>query len=449
MNPLKTLVMPQYKSSLSPWSSNKDVESVRVDAHHAPINGEIAIPGSKSFTNRALIIAAAASGKSNIGSILKSEDSYWCIEALKNLGLDINVDGETVSIDGQGGLWSPAGEPLFIGSAGTTGRFLSGLLAMTADENIQIEATEQLSGRPMQGIFEGLTSLGASIEYLDKQWHFPVAFNKPGETGGEINMSGSLSSQFISGTLIAAPYAQKPVTINITDKIVQEDYVRITLDVMKEFGVDVDVSGFERFYIEPQKYQARDYAVEADASTASYFMALAAVSGGSIKLTNLNAKTLQPDILVLDVFEKMGCQVSRDASGITVKGPEKLKGGFTVDMKQFSDTALTVAAVAPFADDYIEIRNVEHIRAHESDRVSVMCESLQRLGIKVEEFADGMKIYPGEPKFGIMKTHDDHRVAMSLAVLGIAGNGVELLEPSCVSKTCPLFFEYLRKLGCR
>jgi len=242
---------------------------------------------------------------------------------------------------------------------------------------------------------------------------------------------------------MAAPLLRHPLEIRIPDHIVQADYVRITLEVLAAFGVNIETSpGFHSFWIRPTIFTPADYAIEADASTATYFAALGALMG-EVSIVNLNPRTIQPDIAFLKVLERMGRQVD----GATIRGREKLRGGFEIDMRAFSDSFLTLAAIAPFADAPISITGVEHIRHHECDRISVMAETLAALGVPVEERPDGLRISPAIPKYGRVATHDDHRIAMSLAVLGLAGSGIALADPGCVSKTCPNFFDLIAQLG--
>jgi 3-phosphoshikimate 1-carboxyvinyltransferase len=332
---------------------------------------------------------------------------------------------------------------LYIGSAGTTGRFLTSVLALSAESPVTITASEQLSRRPMRTLFDALTTLGARFQYEGEAGCFPVRIHPRGAGDSVVLVSGSQSSQFISGLLMAAPLLDRPVEIRITDHIVQADYVRITFEVLAAFGVKIEASPeFDRFFVRPTVFQPADYAVEADASTATYFLAMGALLG-EVTVSNLNRNTTQPDIAFLEVLQRMGCAVE----GTTVRGPAKLRGGFSIDMRAFSDSFLTLAAIAPFADAPIEITGVEHIRHHESDRIRVMARTLSELGVAVEERADGLLISPAMPRFGRVNTHDDHRVAMSMAVLGLAGSGVELTDPGCVSKTCPNFFELIEALG--
>jgi 3-phosphoshikimate 1-carboxyvinyltransferase len=251
----------------------------------------------------------------------------------------------------------------------------------------------------MQALFDALTALGANIRYDGEPGYFPITIEPKNTYGSSmVQLSGSRSSQFISGLLIASPTLGHPIEIIVSDGIVQSDYVRLTIEVMRKFGVHVGVSPeLDRFSITPQNYHATNFAVEADASTATYFLALAAVTGGSITITNLHIDSLQPDIKFIGVLERMGCLAEVGTGGVTIKGPARLHGGFKVDMHAFSDSALTLAAIAPFADAPIEITGVEHIRLHESDRLKVMAEALLKLDIPVEERADGLIIKPGMP----------------------------------------------------
>ncbi len=419
---------------------------MRVAPVSGPINGSVRLPGSKSVTNRALIMAAAAEGPSTISDILQSDDSWWCVEALRHLGVRVE-EGETGLEIERRGPWVQSSEA-FIGSAGTTGRFLTSVLACSAVTALTLTASAQLSSRPMRPLFEALATLGGQFRFGGADASFPVTILPPGPGADSVSVAGGQSSQFLSGLLMGAPLLGRPIDIRLSDDMVSADYVRITLAMLADFGIEIDVTpGFDRFTVHPGQYRGRDYAVEADASTASYFLALAAVTGGEITLENLQRETLQPDIQFVGLLERMGCQVSTGAQGLTLRGPAQLRGGFSIDMRGFSDTALTLAAIAPFADGPIEITNVEHMRHQESDRIAVMAQSLAAASVPVEERVDGLKISPGTPQMARLPTHDDHRIAMSLALLGARGAGVELEDPGCVSKTCPRFFEMIAGLG--
>lgn len=430
----------------SPWTPLIDVKTVVVSPSKKRINSSVTIPGSKSLTNRALIIAALANGRTNLSGILKSDDSYWCIDSLKKVGIKIDIQDDRACIEGKGGEWDSG--HLYIGAAGTIARFLPGALALSGKGTWEIEASESMSKRPISPLIDALQELGADIAYLNNKGYYPLAIKGKELAGGHVNLSGKISSQFISGLLIPSPYAKGAITVNIQDYIVQHSYVFLTLQLMEKFGANVEYdNNLEKIVIHPSHYIPQDIELEADASTACYFLALAALTNGTIRIENLTYETKQPDIKMVDILERMGCKVTKGSSFIELTGVSQLKGGFEISMREMSDQTLTLAAIAPFADGPITIKDVEHIRHHESNRISVICESLTKLGIKVEEFKDGLKVYPGNPKPTSLHTYDDHRVAMSLALIGAKVEGIRINDPGCVSKTCPEYFGMLENLG--
>ncbi|MGY4688298.1 3-phosphoshikimate 1-carboxyvinyltransferase [Salibacterium sp. K-3] len=439
---------PDFRAR-SPWAALNDVENVAIaPLRTGRLQADITIPGSKSFTNRALIMAALAEGRSTLSGILKSDDSYWCIDALQKLGARADVSGDTVIMEGCGGNWPVEEADLYIGAAGTIARFLPGALAVAGSGMFTVEASRRMSERPVQPLMDALQNLGADVEYLENEGFYPLRVRAQGLKGGMVSISGRISSQFISGLLLAGPYAEHPMEIRIPDYIVQHAYVKITLDLMKQFGADVEYNDdLTEMNIPSGGYKGQNMALEADASTASYFMALAALNNGRIRINNLTMQTNQPDIYMVDVYEKMGCTVTRGENYIEVQGTPQLKGNFEISMKEMSDQTLTLAAVAPFADGPVTITDVEHIRHHESDRIYAACTELRKMGIKVEEFSDGLKVHPGTPVGVELHSYDDHRVAMALSLIGTKVPGVSIEDPGCVSKTCPTFYELLEQLG--
>lgn len=430
----------------SPWTPLSGVKTVVVSPSKKRIDGSVTIPGSKSLTNRALIMGALANGKSKVTGILKSDDSYWCIDSLEKLGIKIDIQDETAYIEGKGGKWDSGS--LYIGAAGTIARFLPGSLALSNSGTWVIEASESMSKRPISPLIDALKDLGAEIKYLNTKDHYPLSIKGMGLAGGDVSISGKISSQYISGLLIPAPHAKGSITVNIKDYIVQHSYVFLTLQLMEKFGANVEYdNNLKKIVIHPSHYSPQDIELEADASTACYFLALAALTNGKIRIENLTYETKQPDIKMVDILDRMGCKVTKGPSFIELEGVSQLKGGFEISMREMSDQALTLAAIAPFADGPITIKDVEHIRHHESNRISVICDSLTKLGIKVEEFKDGLKVYPGKPKPAVLNTYDDHRVAMSLALIGSKVEGIQINDPGCVSKTCPEYFRLLEILG--
>lgn len=431
----------------SPWALH-GVATAKVSTMTRPVDADVIVPGSKSFTNRALVVAALASGTSRLTGLLRSDDAYWCIEALKALGVDVAVEGDTVTIQGIDGQWPKSGVDIYTGAGGTAARFLTSALAV-GEGRWTIEGSKRMNERPMGVLFDALTSLGADIKPLSERFDtLPIELTATGFAGGRVEMSGAVSSQFISGVLIAAPYTRSPLTLHIKDHIVQQAYVHITLDMMREFGAIVDADeSLLRMEVQPSGYAARDYEIEADASTACYFWGAAAVTGGRARVKNLAYNTRQPDAKFVDVLERMGCAVDKRGPGVEVKGPNKLRGGFTVSMEEMSDQTLTLAFLAPFADGPITITNVGHIRHHESDRLMVIANTLRAIGVSVEEREDGVTIDPGQPHGALLSSYDDHRVAMAQTLIGLVVPGIEIQDPGCVSKTCPMFFEKFAELG--
>jgi 3-phosphoshikimate 1-carboxyvinyltransferase len=305
-----------------------------------------------------------------------------------------------------------------------------------------------MAKRPVAPLFEALRAGGADVRSLENENCYPAIVRGNTFRGGHLEMAGNVSSQFISGLLMAGPHAPEGLNLRITSSIVQADYVHITVETMNLFGVNVVTNDdFNHFLINSSPYCGRDMAIEADASTATYFAALAAVTRGDVTLSNIGANTRQPDYGFLDILARLGCEVKKGQGTTRIRSSGHLKGGFTIDMKPLSDATLTLAVIAPFADAPITMTNVAHIRHHESDRIAAICTELTRAGIRVEEHPDGLTVYPGTPRFAVHETYEDHRVAMALAVMGAGGAGAELKGPGCVSKTCPSFFDEIEKLG--
>lgn len=432
----------------SAWAWRPPTATVVVSPSVGPVDGDVFIPGSKSFANRALIVAALADGPSTIAGLLRSDDSYWGVEALRSLGLSVDVDGTTAHVDGCGGAWPVRSGRVYVGSAGTLARFLPGALAASRQGEWEIDGSEQLRRRPVAPLVTALVQLGADVQFTTAAHGLPVRV-RGGLSGGSVTIPGDVSSQFTSGVLMAAPYASSPVTLHVTGGLVQPEYVGITVELMRAFGADVTHDdSFTSIHVRPGRYEGRAYTLEADASTACYFLALAALSKGRVRVTNVGYNSLQPDARFVDVLERMGCTVGKDAGYLEVSGPERLRGNITVDMRPMSDQSLTLGVLATFADGPVTVTGVPHIRQHESDRIHVFCTQMARLGIRVEERADGFVVYPGTPTPGpVLDPHDDHRHAMAFALLGTQVPGIRISDPGCVSKTCPSYFELLKRLG--
>jgi 3-phosphoshikimate 1-carboxyvinyltransferase len=429
-------------------------EAVRLHPAAGSIEASVEISGSKSLTNRALILAALAqstevSEASEVHGILHCDDSHWCIGALRALGIQIDIDGTTVTVHGCGGKWPLVEAEVYTGSSGTLSRFLPPALA-AGHGRFTLQASEQMSRRPVGPLLDALSALGARVEFLREAGYYPFVLHAEGLQGSEVEVPGDVSSQYLSGLLMATPLATGPVTVKLQGTLVQPAYIDLTIQLMRDFGVTVGTAatdGRMAFSVTPQPYLARTVTLEADASTAGYFFAVAALTKGRVRVTNLDSRTAQPDIKLLDVLERMGATVVRGDGWTEVEGPAKLQGGFSVSLHEFSDQALTIGALSVFADGPVTVTDVGHIRKHESDRISALHDCLTRLGIRMDEMEDGFTVYPGSVTPGRLPTFDDHRVAMSMSLIGAVVPGIELVNPGCVAKTCPDFFERWAAIG--
>ena len=413
-----------------------------------PLHGSVTLPGSKSYSNRALLLAALASGESQLRGVLRADDTFWCLQALSALGVAVQRVDDCVTVSGVGGCWPRPG-PVYLGSAGTLARFLPGLLAAApAGGPWLLDGSPQLRRRPLQGGLAALGQLGARLQPASPTASLPLQIAAGGLTGGVVELRADVSSQFLSGLLLAAPLARQPVVVRVDGPIVQPAYVEMTLNMMRQYGVEVTGRvGQTALTVVPQAYRAASLQLEADASTAGYFFALAAATAGSLTVTNIGRASLQPDLALLDVLVQMGCRVDATAPGIRVTGPSQLLGGFSVDLQAFADQAPTVAVLAALATAPIRLTGIGHIRHHESDRIAAMAFVLTRLGAQVQVHADGLTVGPGRLQGAHLPTYGDHRIAMALAVLAARLPGIGLLEPDCVGKTCPDFFSRLAALG--
>ena len=424
------------------------------------LQASVRVPGSKSLTNRALLVAALAEGKTVLKNALFSDDSAYFAGALKQLGFEIALDPARAEmiISGLGGSIPAQKADLFIGNAGTAARFLTAFLTL-GNGNYSLDGDARMRERPIGDLVSALTSLGADINELQLQSDHPpknsshqsicppIHIRAAGLPGGRAEIAGNVSSQFLSGLLMVAAYARNPVEIILTTELNSKPYVDLTLAVMSDFGVEVEHQGYGRFYIRPAHYHSRpDYAIESDASAASYFFAAPAILGGSVRVENISRFSKQGDIAFLDILRQMGCLVLEGRDTVEVTGPASLHG-VQVDMRDISDTAQTLAAIAPFADSPTRIQGIGFIRAKESDRISDTCTELRRIGVEVNENSDGLTIKPSKViKPAIIHTYNDHRMAMAFSLIGLRSPGVWIENPACVSKTFPDFFKVLETL---
>jgi 3-phosphoshikimate 1-carboxyvinyltransferase len=407
----------------------------------------VRVPGSKSITNRALVIAALAGGLSRLRGALFSDDTRYMLEALQTLGFTASADEASTSIgvDGMGGRIPAREAELFVGNSGTTIRFLTALVALGRG-SFRLDGIPRMRERPIEPLLDGLRQLGTSAYSEAGNGCPPVRIQAAGLRGGTARLRGDLSSQYFSALLLSAPLTDDGVTILVDGDLVSQPYVDLTMKVMGDFGVTSSHQEYRRLLVPGrQHYHAHAYEIEPDASSASYFFAVAALTGGHVRVEGLGRDSAQGDYRFLEILEQMGCRVQRGASATDVWGPPRLLG-VEADMCHISDVAQTLAAIAPFADGPTTIRGIAHIRGKETERIAAMVTELRRLGQQVDEFPDGLRVTPAPIRPAELVTYDDHRMAMALALVGLRAPGIRILDPQCVAKTFPDYFDRLAQL---
>jgi len=414
-----------------------------------PVNTQktIRIPGSKSYTNRALLLAALADGKSTISNPLSSDDTDFMRTALEQLGIKIAKKDGKYLVHGNGGKFNKTAKPLYLGNAGTAVRFLTAVLAATGPE-CTITGDNRMRERPIGDLTDALTNLGALVTTNNDCP--PVTICKTFE-GGNTTVNGKISSQYLSALLMAAACAKKRVAIVVTGKLTSLPYIEMTLDTMRRFGIKVNTKGFKQFTVAPSTYKPTSYIVEGDASSASYFWAIAALNRCTVKVFNIDLSSAQADINFIKIAEKMGCKIKTGKNFVTVTGPRTLKPLGTVDLNRMPDSAMTVAILAAFAKGKSVLKGLSTLRVKECDRIKALATELTKIGIKTIEGKDFLIIH-GNPEAGnsaIVQTYNDHRMAMCFAVAGTKIPGIKILNPECVSKTYPGFWKDLKKIGIR
>jgi len=415
-----------------------------------PPAATVQVPGSKSITNRALLLAALASRhhSCNLRNVLQSEDTDIMTSCLRSLGFQIRASGEQVTVNlccsGDCGVIPAKVADLFVANSGTTMRFLTAFVSLGSGR-YRLDGVARMRKRPIGDLLQALRQLGVRAFSENNDGFPPVVVEASGLDGGTVQIRGDASSQFLSGLLMAAPLARGDVTIEVDGPLVSEPYVGMTTAMMRRFGAVIEETSGRRFFVPGgQTYQARDYVIEPDASAASYFFAAVAITGGRVTVADLGRESLQGDIRFVDVLEQMGAMVTWGENCVTVQGGS-IKG-IDVDMNAISDTVMTLAAVACFAQGPTTIRNVAHIRHKETDRLKALTTELQRAGAGVEELPDGLVIRPAPLHGATIETYNDHRIAMSLALLGLRVPGIRISDPGCVAKTYPGYFTDLEKL---
>jgi len=410
-----------------------------------PVNGIVTVPGSKSITTRALLLAALAKGSSYLTGMLASDDSEAFVTALQALGVQCTWDRTltTCQITGCDAQFPQNQAALYCRDAGTATRFLIPACAAMHGQ-YHFTASARMSERPIGPLLGVLQAQGTEFAFEECAGQMPFIMRSQGLFGGKVQVDIRLSSQFLSGLLMASPLAQTPMLLN-AGNLCHKPYVAMTIEMMADFGIEVIRMG-NTLLVHSGQYQGCEYAIEPDASTASYFFAMAALTQGTVTVIGLKRQALQGDTQFLDTLEQMGAQVRESTQGISVTGPKQLHGLGSYSMSGFSDTFMTVAALAVFADSPTTITGLAHTRLQESDRVASMAEGLACLGIRTDNTRDSLTIYPSQAQYGEVSSCNDHRIAMSLSLVGLRGAGVVIHDAHAVAKTCPNYFQMLAAL---
>ncbi len=408
------------------------------------LDARVSVPGSKSLTQRALIAAALAEGQSTLLGPLASEDTHYTITALRQMGIAID-DSQPAAwqVTGCAGAIQPPAEDIFLGNNGTATRFLTSVAAL-GQGHFRIIGDKRMAARPIAPLIHALQGWQVHIKSETGTGCPPLLIDADGLSGGPTVLPEGKSSQYLSSLLLVAPYAKQPAELTVQGEVLSKPYVEMTLAVMRDFGIHVEAApSLTSFRIPPGRYQGIAYAVEGDASGASYFWAAAAVTGGKVTVANVPVPSLQGDAGLVPLLVQMGCEISMEQGGICVHGPEQLKG-IEADMGNMPDVAPTLAVVAAFAQGTTVISNIEHLRIKECDRLAVMVHELRKLGVDAHE-EQGRMIIHGKGGAGLhgaeIATYEDHRIAMCFAIAGLRVPGVKIQGEDCVAKSFPDFWE--------
>jgi len=414
------------------------------------INGEINLPGSKSLSNRALLLAALAEGSTTITNLLESDDTRHMLNALKQLGIEYTLSNDKTecTIIGNAGAISCA-EPqeLFLGNAGTAMRPLCAALCLGKGK-YTLTGEPRMKERPIGHLVDALRQAGANITYLENDGYPPLTIEANGLKGGNVSIDGAISSQFLTALLMAAPMAKNDMRITIIGELVSKPYIDITLDIMKDFGVEVVNDEYKTFTIKSgQSYKAVEhFMVEGDASSASYFLAAAAIKGGTVKVTGIGKNSIQGDIAFVDVLEQMGAKIEWGETYVSVT--RDTLHAIDMDFNHIPDAAMTIATMALFVEGTTTLRNIYNWRVKETDRLYAMATELRKVGAEVEEGEDYLKITPPKVlKYAAIDTYDDHRMAMCFSLLALDKASVTINEPECTAKTFPTYFDVLKSIS--
>jgi 3-phosphoshikimate 1-carboxyvinyltransferase len=424
------------------------VETLRLEPIRH-VAGSVRLPGSKSVSNRVLLLAALARGETRVGGLLDADDTKVMLEALQRLGVACRRENGVLRVAGVGGAFPVRVAELWLGNAGTAFRPLTAVLALSGGE-YRLSGVARMHERPIRDLVDALRKMGARIDYLGSEGYPPLAVH-PGQLrfGAPVRVRGDISSQFVSALLMALPLAGEAVTVEVEDELISKPYVEITINLMRRFGVEVTRDDWRRFHVARSRYASPgSIMVEGDASSASYFLAAAAIAGGPVRVEGVGRDSIQGDVRFVEVLELMGARVRTGPDWIEVSSDHGLKP-IDMDLNHIPDAAMTAAVMALFADGPSRLRNIASWRVKETDRLAAMATELRKLGAEVEEGADYLRIVPPKrlvPDVAI-DTYDDHRIAMSFALAALGGVPVRINNPGCVAKTFPDYFSVLARIS--
>jgi len=422
-------------------------DSIEIIPSAHPLNGAISVPGSKSITNRAMLLAAMATGRSALHAVLLSDDTARMTAALTALGFAVSTEhGERrITVEGRGGTIPAASADLDAGGAGTAMRFITGFLTLGRGR-YRLDGNARMRQRPIGALLDALNSLGinAVSEFANACPPIIIDSSSAPFNGGEVAIDASLSSQFVSALLLPAPLWRDGLRLTISGDTARP-FIAMTLRLMEQWGAAGKMDGDQIAVPGGQRYHAMDFTVEPDASSASYFAAAASIAGGTVTITGIRRDSVQGDLGFLSLLERMGARLDWQADAVTITGSGQLRG-IDAAMNGMPDMVPTLAAIAPFASSPTRIRQVGFIRHHESDRIRALATELARIGVNVIEHDDGLTILPSTLHPGTVETYDDHRLAMAFAVTGLRQPGLRINNPQCVAKTYPEFFDDWRRL---
>lgn len=407
-----------------------------------PISCQVEIPGSKSITNRALLLASMADGESTLRHVLFSDDSRAFLDCLEKLGYELSINEKEQVVKIKGGVPNKSAD-INVRSAGTTARFLTALLSAAGGE-YDIKSSEQMAKRPMKPLCEALEKLGVEFTYHGREYFLPFFLKSSGCKGGEVELFAEQSSQFLSALLMTGSLYEDGLTVHHVGKEIAKPYIDMTIKMIEQFGGAVTKEGqtYRVFHAGP--YLPLDYLIEPDVSGAGYFFAMAVLTGGSILVKDVHLKSLQGDIRFLDVLERLGAKIEDTDAGVKLQGPANgCYNGIDIDLNDCSDQTMTLAALAVFAKTPTIIRNIGHIRLQESDRIHAIVTELKKMGITCEEADDSITIYPGTPQPAEIDTYNDHRMAMAFSLIGLKAEGIVINDPDCTAKTFENYFDLL------